>query len=173
MTFLDSANASGRKFTFWLRLVHHKNYIQLPCNMRRCAVLNQAPGPCRSHPRRLAAAWPGCAGLTPWFSKTCILAYYNLLVRPKSVFCINNVSMHKHKNRKKCRKFKILLETWRITSKLSADSFVASRDHLAAQKSDFKKKILKKRRNTWTPPWLVECVISKFFLAAFGGKKYH
>ena len=59
-----------------------------------------------------------------WFPKTCILACCNLLVRPKSLFCINNVSIHKHKNRKNCQKFKFLLETWRITSGLSADSFM-------------------------------------------------
>ena len=59
-----------------------------------------------------------------WFPKTCILACCNLLVRPKSLFCINNVTIHKHKNRKNCQKFEILLETWRITSGLSADSFM-------------------------------------------------
>ena len=59
-----------------------------------------------------------------WFLKSCIFAYFTLRVRPKSVFCINKVSIHGHKNRKNCQKFKILLETWRITSGLSADSFM-------------------------------------------------
>ena len=59
-----------------------------------------------------------------WFLKSCIFAYFTLRVRPKSVFCINKVSIHGHKNRKNCQKFKILLETWRITSGLSPDSFM-------------------------------------------------
>ena len=59
-----------------------------------------------------------------WFPKTWILVYFLVRERPKGVFCINNVSIHKYKNRKNCQKFKILLETWRITSGLSADSFM-------------------------------------------------
>ena len=59
-----------------------------------------------------------------WFLKSCILAYFTLRVRPKTVFCSNKVHIYSHKNRKMCQKFKILLETWRITSGLSADSFM-------------------------------------------------
>ena len=50
---------------------------------------------------------------------------------------------------------KIFLESCKVTSKLSVDSFGGWWDHLVAKESDFKKKILKKRRNTWKPLPLV------------------
>ena len=82
-----------------------------------------------------------------WFLKSCIFTYFTLRVHPQTVFCINKVSIHGHKNRKNCQKFKILLETWRITSKLSADSFVWCWDLLVAQKWDFKKEIFEMEVN--------------------------
>ena len=59
-----------------------------------------------------------------WFLKSWILAYFSVKEYPKTVFCVNNVSIYIQKNRKNCQKFEILLETWRITSGLSADSFM-------------------------------------------------
>ena len=59
-----------------------------------------------------------------WFLKSWILAYFSVRERPKGVFYINNVCIYMQKNRKNCQKFKIFLETWRITSGLSADSFM-------------------------------------------------
>ena len=44
----------------------------------------------------------------------------------KAIFDINSVDAGAYKNRKSCRKFKIMLETWKGTSQLSADSFMAS-----------------------------------------------
>ena len=43
-----------------------------------------------------------------------------------SIFDIRSVDAGTHKNRKTSRKFKIILESWKGTSQLSADSFMAS-----------------------------------------------
>ena len=91
-------------------------------------------------------------------------SFLTMLQRPsvgqKCVFCINKVSITSSRNLKKCEKFKILLESCRVTSKLSADSFMGRWDRMVPQKMDFKKKIFEKvlisRR---PPPWLAERVI--------------
>ena len=58
-------------------------------------------------------------------------------------------------NRKKCEKLKILLESCKVTSKLSADSFMDSWDRLVPQKSNFKKKLFENVVNTQRPPPVV------------------
>ena len=45
---------------------------------------------------------------------------------PRAIFDIKSVDAGAHKNRKSSRKFKIMLESWKGTSQLSADSFMAS-----------------------------------------------
>ena len=45
---------------------------------------------------------------------------------PRAIFDIKSVDAGTHKNQKSSRKFKIMLETWKGTSQLSADSFMAS-----------------------------------------------
>ena len=79
-----------------------------------------------------------------------------VLVRPcrasEGHFCINNVCILFSRNRKKCEKFKILLESCKVTSKLSADSFMDSWDLLVRQKSDFRKKFCENDVNPCRPP---------------------
>ena len=91
-------------------------------------------------------------------------SFLTMLQRPsvgqKCVFCINKVSITSSRNLKKCEKFKILLESCRVTSKLSADSFMGRWDRMVPQKMDFKKKIFEKVLiSCGAPPWLVNCVI--------------
>ena len=80
-----------------------------------------------------------------------VQAFLALLQRPLWVprghFCINKVYIFSERNRKSCENTKILLETCKVTSKLSADSFVGCWDLLVAQKWDFKKKIFEKSIN--------------------------
>ena len=45
---------------------------------------------------------------------------------PRDLSCIKSVDAGGHKNRKSSQKFKIILETCKETSKLSADSFRVS-----------------------------------------------
>ena len=80
-----------------------------------------------------------------------VQAFLALLQRPLWVprghFCINKVYIFSERNRKNCENIKILLETCKVTSKLSADSFVGCWDLLVAQKWDFKKKIFEMEVN--------------------------
>ena len=91
-------------------------------------------------------------------------SFLTMLQRPsagrKYVFCINKVSRTSSRNLKKCEKFKILLESCRVTSKLSADSFMGRWDRMVPQKMDFKKKIFEiVVKSGGPPPWLPNCVI--------------
>ena len=83
-------------------------------------------------------------------------SFLTMLQRPsvgqKCVFCINKVSITSSRNLKKCEKFKILLESCRVTSKLSADSFMGRWDRMVPQKMDFKKKIFEKVLISCGPP---------------------
>ena len=75
-----------------------------------------------------------------------------LPVGRRAIFCINKVDIRPPRNLKKCEKFKILLESCQVTSKLSADSFMGRWDRMVPQKMDFKKKIFEKVLISCGPP---------------------
>ena len=70
----------------------------------------------------------------------------------KSVFASTMFAYFSAGIEKKFEKLKIFLESCKVTSKLSVDSFVDSWDRLVRQKSNFKKKIFENVANTQTPP---------------------
>ena len=73
-------------------------------------------------------------------------------VGPRGILCINKIDIRPPRNLKKCEKFKILLESCQVTSKLSADSFMSRWDRMVPQKMDFKKKMVEKVVNSCNPP---------------------
>ena len=83
-------------------------------------------------------------------------SFLTMLHRPpvglRGVLCINKNDIRRSRNLKKCEKFKILLESCQVTSKLSADSFMGRWDRMVPQKMDFKKKIFEKVLNSCNPP---------------------
>ena len=77
-------------------------------------------------------------------------------VGPRGILCINKVDIRPRRNRKKCERFKKLLESCQVTSKLSGDSFMTFGDHLVAQKDDFTKKKSQNVANPGKPPLVSE-----------------
>ena len=71
----------------------------------------------------------------------------------RAIFCINKVSGFCCKNQNSYQKFKIMLESCQETSKLSADSFMASWNRVVPQKSHFQEKNRRKTlKHMSTPP---------------------
>ena len=75
-----------------------------------------------------------------------------LPVGPRGILWINKIDIRPRRKLKKREKFKILLESWKVTSKQSADNFMGRWDRMVPQKMDFKKKIFEKVLNSCNPP---------------------
>ena len=71
---------------------------------------------------------------------------------PEGILCINKVDIQGYKNRKMCKKSKILLKSRQGTSQLSVDSFVDLWDRLVAQKWEIKIFLSEKVANPGRPP---------------------